>query len=449
MGKNLQGDENSLRQVNGKANESTEHQPLLQKRSWFQMWNGGRSSSSSRGGQHQKEDPPDSTTSDPTQREEPAQNTDTEPQINRTEDNPGESDAPVKTIVKNGKSSGWSFWSRDTSKGQPQTEVTETSVKAQEPSMPGKVPSERNPPVDVSQKGSIKPKNQKDKSQVDVVESPADAGAFPGTQPTALKPSEVTASKQLQKVLPNQVLPRFKDTFAMQNGPSLIHSIGSFLHYSTEPERKHVYVIRDPPHIKRALAIGVHGYFPAPFIRNILGQPTGTSVRFSNMAANAIKKWTDAHGYECGVEKIALEGEGRVAERVDLLWKLLLNWMDEIRKADFILFACHSQGVPVTIMLIAKLIAFGCLDATRVGVCAMPGVNLGPFNDYKSRWIGGSAGELFDFALGNSQVSKDYEDSLSRALDFGVRISYVGSIDDQLVSLEAINPSDQCCAGFG
>jgi hypothetical protein len=110
--------------------------------------------------------------------------------------------------------------------------------------------------------------------------------------------------------------------------------------------------------------------------------------------------------------------------------------MDDIRKADFIMFACHSQGVPVTVMLVAKLISFGCLNATRVGICAMAGVNLGPFPDYKSRWIGGSAGELFDFANPTTKVSLDYEAALKTALDFGVRISYVGSIDDQLVSLE-------------
>ena len=115
--------------------------------------------------------------------------------------------------------------------------------------------------------------------------------------------------------------------------------------------------------------------------------------------------------------------------------------MEEIRNADYIMVACHSQGVPVAIMLVAKLIAFGCLNASRVGVCAMAGVNLGPFPDYRSRWISGSAGELFDFALPYSQVSKDYEAALRCALDFGVRISYIGSIDDQLVSLEVITPS--------
>jgi hypothetical protein len=155
------------------------------------------------------------------------------------------------------------------------------------------------------------------------------------------------------------------------------------------------------------------------------------------MAAKAIHQWADSHGYHCDVEKIALEGEGRIADRVDLLWKLLLRWIEEIRKAEFIMFACHSQGVPVTIMLVAKLIAFGCLDAARVGICAMAGVNLGPIPDYKSRFIGGSAGELFDFAHPTTKVSRDYEEALKTALEFGVRISYVGSIDDQLVSLES------------
>ena len=181
---------------------------------------------------------------------------------------------------------------------------------------------------------------------------------------------------------------------------------------------------------------GVHGYFPAPLIRSVLGQPTGTSIRFANGAASAIQSWTQSHGYSCEIEKVALEGEGKIAERINLLWKLMLNWIDNIRKADLVMIACHSQGVPVAMMLVAKLIEFGCVNHSRIGVCALAGVNLGPFIDYKSRWISGSAGELFDFAHRDSQVSKDYEAALSVAVRFGVRILYMGSIDDQLVSLE-------------
>lgn len=114
----------------------------------------------------------------------------------------------------------------------------------------------------------------------------------------------------------------------------------------------------------------------------------------------------------------------------------MLNWIEKIRRADFVMIACHSQGVPVAMMLVAKLIAFGCVNSAKIGVCAMAGVNLGPFTDYKSRWISGSAGELFDFALPDSQVSKDYKAALDVAMRFGVKVVYVGSIDDQLVSLE-------------
>ena len=239
-----------------------------------------------------------------------------------------------------------------------------------------------------------------------------------------------------QHTFKNLILPSFRKTFHLPETPGFLQQLGNLLYRSTSPEPKHVSILRDPPRIKKALAIGVHGYFPTPFFRSVLGQPTGTSIRFADFAANAIRKWASRMGHSCEVEKIALEGEGKIEERVDLLWKLMLNWLEDIRKADFILIACHSQGVPVAIMLIAKLIAFGCVSGARIGVCAMAGVNLGPFADYKSRWISGSAGELFDFADPKSKVSKDYQAALDTVLKFGVRVLYIGSIDDQLVSLE-------------
>jgi hypothetical protein len=135
---------------------------------------------------------------------------------------------------------------------------------------------------------------------------------------------------------------------------------------------KHVSLVKDPPKIKKALAIGIHGLFPAPLLRTIIGQPTGTSIKFANHAAAAIRRWTDKNGsVECEIEKVALEGEGKIAERVDNLWKLLLNWIDHVRKADFILVACHSQGVPVAVMLVAKLVEFGVVSNGKIGICAM------------------------------------------------------------------------------
>jgi len=252
--------------------------------------------------------------------------------------------------------------------------------------------------------------------------------------------SAVEASMRAKQMAENLVLPSFKQTYSHIGRATFFQQMSRFLQFGQPTESKHVSIEQNPPRVKRALAIGVHGYFPAPLIRSVLGQPTGTSIRFANSAASAIQKWTQDQGYSCEIEKVALEGEGKIAERIDLLWKLMLNWIGKIRTADFVMIACHSQGVPVAMMLVAKLIAFGCVNTARIGVCAMAGVNLGPFADYKSRWISGSAGELFDFARPDSQVSKDYEAALDVALRFGVKIVYVGSIDDQLVSLEVSIP---------
>jgi hypothetical protein len=67
----------------------------------------------------------------------------------------------------------------------------------------------------------------------------------------------------------------------------------------------------------------------------------------------------------------------------------------------------------------------------------MAGVNMGPFPEYKSRWISGTAGELFEFSDPNSKVSMRYLEAMEVVLKFGVRLTFVGSIDDQLVSMES------------
>ncbi|KAL3464198.1 hypothetical protein BJX64DRAFT_98694 [Aspergillus heterothallicus] len=410
--------------------EISEVSSTSQKRSWLEMWYG---TSSSKG----PEEPKDKQPSDTVEQSPPSppNNVDTS---GPREDNeaPKLNEVLTNTSSTSTKPSAWSFWYRDSHKdavqeGQQDAQVAQATM-TEEPSDDPENKSERR--TELVGKGSVKIKPLIGGPSVPDT-AVSKLGDAPEAPPTV--GAEATASKQLQKIIPNQVLPQFEDTFALQDRPTLLQSIGRFLHYARESNNQHVYRVPYPQRIKRALAIGVHGYFPAPLIRTVLGQPTGTSIRFSNMAAEAIHQYTEDHGYSCEIEKIALEGEGRIAERVDLLWKLLLNWMEEIRQADFILIACHSQGVPVGVMLVAKLIAFGCINANRVGICAMAGVNLGPFSDYRSRWISGSAGELFEFALPYSQVSKDYESALRTCIDFGVRISYIGSIDDQLVSLES------------
>ncbi|RKF58864.1 hypothetical protein OnM2_064004 [Erysiphe neolycopersici] len=236
----------------------------------------------------------------------------------------------------------------------------------------------------------------------------------------------------------NLLLPSLRSTYQVYEAPSTIEKITRFFNFGKKLDVKHVSLSKEQPKVSKAVVIGIHGLVPAPLIRTVIGQPTGTSIRFANHAADAIRRWTKTHNTEnCDIEIVALEGGGKISDRVDILWKLLLNWINHIQKADFILVACHSQGVPVSVMLVAKLIEFGVVTTGRIGICAMAGVSLGPFIEYKSRLIGGSAGELFEFADPESDISKKYKRSLQTSLNYGVRVMFCGSIDDQLVSMES------------
>ncbi|KAL8735958.1 MAG: hypothetical protein Q9166_000520 [cf. Caloplaca sp. 2 TL-2023] len=352
----------------------------------------------------------------------------------------GEASKPEIQSNSTAKSPGWAFWSREVTKGSggdandpnigelalagsPSQSHPESALMDEAPGVLGKRPRS----VEPSRKAGT-PQFQRQKTQKEPVPEPGGK-----TKPKRSLETEPQAKNSTKNLL----LPQIINTYRPEEKPSLLQSLSRLWQYNRLGGSGRVEFLDSPPRIKRALTIGVHGYFPAPLIRSVLGQPTGTSIRFADGAANAIHKWTEAQGYSCEIEKVALEGEGKILERVNVLWKLLLNWTDNIRRADFIMVACHSQGVPVAIMLIAKLIEFGCIQDARIGICAMAGVNLGPFVDYKSRWIGGSARELFEFAQPDSEVSKDYNAALERILKSGVKIAYVGSIDDQLVSLDS------------
>ena len=357
-------------------------------------------------------------------------------------------------------SGGWAFWSRSNANesnndGRPPSLVGELAVAGSaSQSKPENAVIDNKKAVPKTGVPASKPQKRLSSAANGEAKQRTKEAKISGPTIVAAEPalSKSTKVKETKSVLnqksdpENLVLPSFEKTFRVADSPGFLQQLGNLLYRKARADPKHVNILRDPPRIKKALAIGVHGYFPAPLIRSVLGQPTGTSIRFAESAASAIQKWTSIHGYSCEVEKVALEGEGKIEERIDVLWKLMLNWLEDIRKADFILVACHSQGVPVAIMLVAKLIAFGCVNGARIGVCAMAGVNIGPFADYKSRWISGSAGELFEFAQANSKVSKDYKAALDTTLQFGVKILYIGSIDDQLVSLEVrIAPTAYQC----
>lgn len=242
---------------------------------------------------------------------------------------------------------------------------------------------------------------------------------------------------------PHLLLPELRETYKLMEDPSIIQQITRLIGRSRQPPAEHVALAKDPPRIRRAIAIGVHGMLPPGLLNAFLGPATGTSKLFADHAAAAIHRWSRGRGYHCKVDTILLEFSGRVKERVEFLWKTLLCQIAAIQEADLIIFACHSQGVPVSIILAAKLIDLGVITgSTRIGVCAMAGTNVGPFLHLQTRLVrttmGGTIGfELFDFADSESAVSKAYVESLKKVLRFGARVAYIGSVDDQLVSMES------------
>ncbi|RVX66922.1 hypothetical protein B0A52_09046 [Exophiala mesophila] len=464
--------------------EDSKPQATTSKRNWYQMW-GGETPAEPVPPPSQtttKEEPPKDSNKPPEATDKRTQSLKIpEPPASRSTSQASslETSPPPPLPGDASKSSGWVFWSRDRnqhahskSESTPhlgELAISDTPSQAKPKRASIRLPEDQKPVFKPSQEESTKkekgPKTAEDKGQSvkGSGDNPQtkDVKAVPAVKPKNVKQTGATAKAESsnatakarepvqvdtprtgspapsKKETPNLLLPAFKDTLSPQESPTILQQLARLLYYTRDTGFKHLHVVKDPPRISNALAIGVHGYFPAPLIRSVLGQPTGTSIKFADMAASAIKRWTRSRGYECEVKSAALEGEGRISERVELLWKLLLNWIDEIRKADFVMIACHSQGVPVAIMLVAKLIAFGCISGARVGICAMAGVNMGPFPEYKSRWISGSAGELFEFSDSNSKVSLDYQAAIEEVLTHGVRLTFVGSIDDQLVSMES------------
>ncbi|KAF2122964.1 hypothetical protein BDV96DRAFT_561762 [Lophiotrema nucula] len=426
--------------------------------SWFWSWSRAQNAQSN---------PPSTATVDDSK----AKPDEVPPVAEPTQEPPTIADVPPADITKDAnketpKPSGWAFWYKEkpkeedkSSEGTSHKQVGEVAVfntpsqscpeaaQFNEQEQPKEEPAKvEEPPTKrsfLSLRGRPKVKAV---AQAVTLDTPSSSKAAtpsktsPAPSPTRpdTAPAPQAAPKQAVQALekPNIVLPEFKNTYRMVQKPTYWQQIRQYF-LGGEPAMPHLHINPAPPRIKKAIAIGVHGFFPHTVVQKILGQPTGTSVRFANLAATAIKSWTEEHGYSAEIEQIALEGEGFISERVNTLWKLLLNWIEHVKEADFILVACHSQGVPVAMMLVAKLIQFGCVNGARIGVCAMAGINLGPFPEYRTKYLGPTAAELFEFGNPKSLVSQMYLAALDEVLRYGVRITYVGSIDDQLVSLES------------
>ncbi|KAG0200484.1 hypothetical protein BGX28_006457 [Mortierella sp. GBA30] len=246
-----------------------------------------------------------------------------------------------------------------------------------------------------------------------------------------------------------------------QRSPSLmksaVNALSSLLFskapsHSTEPSREDA-LHRGAKGIKKVAIIGVHGWFPVKLIRTVIGEPTGTSKKFCDEMNLALKDYLQLHNVRLDTEDITLiplEGEGKVLNRVDLLYRNLMKdegWKSALHEADLVLVATHSQGTPTSTLLVARLIEEGILRVQendpkmqRVGVLAMAGISHGPFPSLKGnlivRWFEAEAAqELFEFMDSDTAIAKKYREALRIVLTSGVRFTCVASLEDQVVPL--------------
>lgn len=244
--------------------------------------------------------------------------------------------------------------------------------------------------------------------------------------------------------------------------------------------------------VKRVVVVGVHGWFPAKMLNSVIGEPTGTSVKFANMMGQAVKQFFAEKGMDesdLRLTLMPLEGEGTIESRVDKLYKAYLSnpaWINDLRRADAIFFAAHSQGCIVTTHLISRMIAQGHirtpLNAEAVARCewafgpigvvpssprsrrspddfsipgaeggyqkvamlAMCGVHLGPMYSISTstmiqpylQWFENAAArELFEFQDTSSAVSVEYQRALGMVLENEVRVVLLASLNDQVVPI--------------
>ncbi|KAJ3260664.1 hypothetical protein HK103_000296 [Boothiomyces macroporosus] len=107
----------------------------------------------------------------------------------------------------------------------------------------------------------------------------------------------------------------------------------------------------------------------------IVGEPVGTSDYFiDKMQQATIKYFRERNGIQIeDLSLISLNGEGKIEDRVDLLYSQLNNYMDKIQEADLVLFVAHSQGTPVTALIIERLIENNIINTKkqRTGMMAL------------------------------------------------------------------------------
>ena len=238
--------------------------------------------------------------------------------------------------------------------------------------------------------------------------------------------------------------------------------------FRKQTEENHIQISQNPRRIsdfgRKISLLGFHGWFPNKLIQRVIGDPRKTSARMVDMLEEAIIG-DDPFPPFCegppSIYKFALQGEGTIEERVEKhfeeLQSIPLNYSHEglsslqhLQESDTIILAAHSQGAPVSIILLAKLLDAGIinLEKQNVSILTVAGVFHGPFPPLRKNLVvqyveADAARQLFDLNNPDSDVSKLLAVSLDKVLRSGINITCVASWLDQVVPFYSA-----CLLGF-
>ncbi|GAA6002426.1 uncharacterized protein JCM10292_006652 [Rhodotorula paludigena] len=201
--------------------------------------------------------------------------------------------------------------------------------------------------------------------------------------------------------------------------------------------------------VKRVTVLGVHGWFTSSnMVKSVMGEQTGTSVKFATMMHDAVQSYLESQDVgSFNIQAIALEGGGQVEDRVSKLYNQLVGreeWVQALKMADAVFLATHSQGVVVSTQLIARMLDQGLIAGPQTHLLAMCGISQGPFiylynsialAPYFNYVESAPARELFEFQNPESVSAIKFLEALRLILNAGVKVTSVGSINDQVVPL--------------
>lgn len=248
-------------------------------------------------------------------------------------------------------------------------------------------------------------------------------------------------------VFPHIIFPSIEENYRIITVKTQIRLFGQHLLYHANSSECHLYrrteakIIRRKKKTKKAVVIGVHNFLPTKMVKTTIGQSTGNSIKFVKEASKAIREWL--LNEECDIETIALDGGGKVADRVEHLLKLLENWYQLISDADFLFVVAHSQGVTVGIQVLARLLDRVEWRNKRIGFLSMAGPFHGPVVGLDTKLVVRAYSqvenevlrELFDLQKPNSYHTQQLKNALVALLDKNVKVTLCGSFTDQFVPL--------------